>query len=98
MHVTELYVSEDRMAALSEGTMTTAEARDHFSNLLNQTAYWKQRVILTRRGKPMVAVVPVEDLTLIRELEDRIDLEEAREALKEPGSTSWNTVKARLGL
>jgi len=86
------------MAIPIEETMTTAEARDHFADLLNRTAYGKERVVLTRHGKPLVAVVPVEDLALMRELEDRIDVEAARKALKESKSIAWEVVKARLGL
>ena len=48
----------------------------------------------------MAALVPVEDLTLIRELEDRIDLEDARKALAEAKGKliPWETVKRELGL
>ena len=42
--------------------MTTVEARDHFSDLINRAAYGKERIILTRRGKALAAVVPVEDI------------------------------------
>ena len=34
----------------------------------------------------------------IEEIEDRIDLEAAREALKEPGSIPWEKIKAAMGL
>ena len=34
----------------------------------------------------------------LEELEDRTDLEAAREALSEPGAVPWDEVKARLGL
>ena len=42
--------------------LSTVEARDHFSELLNRVAYGKERIILMRRGKALVAVIPVEDL------------------------------------
>jgi hypothetical protein len=45
------------------------------------------------------ALVPMEDLQMLRALEDRIDLEAACEALAEPGaSRSWAGVRAKLGL
>lgn len=47
--------------------MTTVEARDNFSELLNQAAYGHQRVLLTRRGKPLVAVIPLDDLSKLEE-------------------------------
>ena len=41
---------------------------------------------------------PRDTKTHIRILEDRIDLRNARKALKERGSVSWKTVKGDLGL
>ncbi len=49
-------------------------------------------------GKELAAVVPIEDVKLLEELEDRLDLEVAREALKEEGTIAWEKVKAELGL
>jgi hypothetical protein len=40
----------------------------------------------------------MDDLELIRALEDRIDLQRARKALKEKGNVPWKKVKAELGL
>ena len=47
--------------------MTTVEARENFSELINQAAYGKQRVVLTRRGKELVAIVPLSDLDSLRQ-------------------------------
>lgn len=79
----------------------TVEARDHFADLINRTAYTKERVVLTRRGDDVVAMVPIEDLQLLEDLENRIDLEEARAALaevEESGTIPLADIKARLGL
>ena len=43
-------------------TMSTVEARENFSEMINQAAYGNQRVVLTRRGKPLVAVVSLQVL------------------------------------
>src|SRR3954468_10045222 len=43
------------------------------SETVNQVAYGKERVLVTRHGKALVALVPVEDLELIEAMEDRID-------------------------
>ena len=58
-------------------------ARDEFSDLLNRAAYGKERVILTRRGRELAAVVPIEDVRLLEELEARMELQDARAALAE---------------
>ncbi len=81
--------------------LTTTEARRDFSAVVNRTAYGKERVVLHRRGKDLVAVVPVEDLVLLEELEDALDVEEARKALADPKNRKripWEKVKADLGL
>ena len=54
-----------------EGTLSTGAARDKFAEVLNRAVYGKERVVLTRRGKPLVAVVPIEDVELLEELDDR---------------------------
>ncbi|MCK6479670.1 MAG: type II toxin-antitoxin system Phd/YefM family antitoxin [Planctomycetes bacterium] len=77
---------------------TASKARQSFSEVLNRAAYGKERVVIERRGKRLAAVVPLEDLALLEELEDRIDLEDARKRLKERGSIPWSKVKKDLGL
>ena len=62
-------------------TFSTVQARDQFSEVLNRAAFGKERVVLTRRGKPLVAIVPIEDLALLEELEDQQDAEDFRIAL-----------------
>lgn len=83
-----------------EGTSFSAvEAREKFADLVNRSAYRGERITLTRRGKSIAAVVPIEDLRLLEELEDQIDIAEARKALKEPGpNIPLAEVKRRLRL
>src|SRR5712691_1053220 len=64
-------------------TLDATTARDEFSDMLNRAAYGKERVILTRRGRELAAVVPIEDVRLLEELEGRLDLQDARAALAE---------------
>ena len=81
--------------------ISTVEAREQFADIVNRAAYGKERIVLTRRGKQLVAVVPVEDVELLENLEDRIDLDEARAAMAEAsqkGAISWERIKKDLGL
>ncbi|MGE5279001.1 MAG: type II toxin-antitoxin system prevent-host-death family antitoxin [Acidobacteriota bacterium] len=78
--------------------LRTSKARQDFADTLNRVAYGRERIVLARRGRDLAAIVPMDDLELIRALEDRIDLEKARKALKEKGSVSWKRVKADLHL
>lgn len=48
--------------------ITTVEARSHFSTLINRVAFGKERMILTRLGEELAAVIPVEDLRLLERL------------------------------
>jgi prevent-host-death family protein len=86
---------------VSAESLSAAQARAELAEIINRAAYSKERVVLTRRGKRVAAVVPVEDLDLLEALEDRLDLEEARKALSEAGrkgTVAWSTLKAELGL
>jgi len=76
-----------------------SSARDDFAETINQVAYGGQRIVLHRRGRNVVAIVPMADLELLEAMEDRMDLEAARKALKERGrSTPLKKIKAELGL
>jgi prevent-host-death family protein len=79
--------------------LSTTKAREAFSDIINRVSYRGERIVLERRGKDVVALVPVEDLKLIEEIEDRMDLEEALRRLREePDTIPWKEVKARFGL
>ena len=67
--------------------MSIREARASFATIVNETAFGKERFVLTRNGKNVVALVPVEDLEMIEAIEDKIDLHEARRRLAKPGKT-----------
>lgn len=77
---------------------TSVEARKEFAEIVNRTAYAKERIMITRKGKNVVAIIPIEDLELLEEIENRIDLEDARKALKEKGSIPFEKIKKDLGL
>jgi len=81
--------------------LSVAEAREQFSEAINRAAYGKERIVVTRRGKRLVAIVPVEDMDFIREMEDHFDREELRRVRAEigrEGTIPWETLKAELGL
>jgi prevent-host-death family protein len=48
-------------------TITTVAARENFAELINQASYGGRRVILTRRGKPVAALVSLHDLRALEE-------------------------------
>lgn len=79
--------------------VAATEARNQFAEILNDVAFRGERVELERHGKSIAAVVPIEDLELLEQLEDRMDLDEARKALAEKGERiPWKQLKRELGL
>lgn len=91
------YVSYNRTMA----ERRISEAREEFSTTVNRVAYGGERVILTRHGKRVAAVVPIEDLELLESLEDALDVEEARRRLADGSETDWigwSILRQRLGL
>jgi prevent-host-death family protein len=77
--------------------LSATAARDRFAEILNRAAYKGERIALERHGKTVAAIVSAEDLELLEALEDRMDLDAARKALKEP-RRNWDDVKAEFGL
>ena len=81
-------------------TITTVSARNDFSSVLNRAAFGKERVILQRRGKPIAAVVSMDDLLLLQALEDKLDIADALASRKEAakkGTKSFAKLRAELG-
>ena len=64
------------------------DVRNTFSEYLNLASYQGQRIIIERRGKPVAALVPMEDLELLNALEDRADVKAAKKARKEKGGVT----------
>ncbi len=74
------------------------KARAQFAELTNAVAYGKDRVVVERRGKGIVAIVSMADLARLEALEDAEDLRAARKALREPGKLSEREVRNKLRL
>ena len=77
-------------------SMSTDKAKNDFSKVVERAAREKERVVLTRKGKKVAAVVPIEDLKLLEELDDRQDVADAKKALAEPGpNIPWEQIKKK---
>jgi len=82
-------------------SLAVTKAREEFAETVSRVAYTKERIMVERHGKAIVAVVPIEDVELLQALEDHIDLAEARAALAEAkakGTKSLQILKKELGL
>ncbi len=76
-------------------TVSVAKIRNNMADVLNRVAYGGERVVLERRGKGVAALVSVEDLALLEELETRADIKAALKARKEKGVVPLRKIKKR---
>lgn len=78
-------------------SVSAREAREEFADLLNRAAYARERVVITRNGRPIAAVISTADLKLLEALEDAADAETLRAARQADDGerVSWREVKAR---
>ncbi len=79
-------------------TVEASQLRQGFSEALNTVAFAGERIAINRHGKRVAVLVSVDDLALLEALEDRLDVQLAKRALKEKGSIPWTKVKKSLGL
>lgn len=85
---------------MSAYTVSTAEAKEDFTDLINRVSHHNEHIVLTRRGKEVAALIPMQDLLLLQSVKNKNDLEEAVEALKESrntGATSLEDVIDEIG-
>lgn len=77
-----------------------SDARDHLSEVVDRARYTHERVVLTKRGKDVGAIVSIEDLKLLEMLEDQLDIDMARKALAEAGEERipLQSLREKLGL
>lgn len=73
-------------------TMNTLEAKEQFTDVLNRVAHNKERIVLTRRGKEIAVIIPIEDLKALQQTQDKHDLHDAIDALKEARVAGMKTL------
>ncbi len=87
-------------------TVTSEEVRDSLGELINRVKYRHERMRVTRRGKPVAALIPLEDLEFLEQvldaIEDERDLPEIKERLRRFAETGqgipWEKIKSDYGL
>jgi prevent-host-death family protein len=87
---------------MSEVTaVSVADARSDLAELLNRVAYGKERLVITRHGRELAAIVPIEDLQLanrLRRFVARKDVARALAELDAGKAPSWEQLRRELGL
>lgn len=63
--------------------LAVKKVQENFSDTLIRVADQGERIVLQSQGKDVAALISVEDLALLEELEDRLDVEDFRAAKEE---------------
>ncbi len=64
--------------------VSASAARQSLSKIIDAVRVDGERIRVTQHGRPVAAVIGVEDLALLQRLEDRMDVAEARRHMQEP--------------
>ena len=78
--------------------ISMTDARHYFTEIANEVIFHGERVYIEKNHKPVFAIVPIEDAEALEALEDKIDIELARKALKSGKFISLGELKKQLGL
>ena len=78
--------------------LNMTDARHGFSEIANRVIFGGERVCIKKNGKAAFAVVPIEDLELLEAMEDKLDIEAARAAIKRGKFTDLETIAKELGI
>jgi len=82
-------------------TLSVTQLRHVLSDTINAVRFEGERILLERQGKPVAALVSVEDMELLERLEDQRLIELADEAAAESEgkpSIPFDEMERRLGL
>ena len=87
---------------LGDEDISIADLRARLGDLVARVSYKHDRVVITKHGKQVAALISAEDLEFFERLEDRMDSEAAdaaeAETKKSGGPIPWETVKRELNL
>jgi prevent-host-death family protein len=73
-------------------TTTLVKAREELTDMPGRVVYGGERIIVTKHGKPVFAIVPIDDL-------NRLEVLDMRESLADPRpGLSIEEVKAKFGV
>ena len=79
-------------------TIQVSELRNSLSETGHKVAYTGERFRVQCNGKPLFAIVPIDDMELLERLEDHMDLELAAQALKKGKFIGAEGLKKELNL
>jgi prevent-host-death family protein len=86
---------------LGDEDISIADLRARLGDLVARVSYKHDRVVVTKHGKPVAALISVEDLEFFEKLEDRMDVEAAKRAdaeARKKGTIPLDDALRQLGL
>lgn len=78
-------------------TLSTAQLRQRLADTLNRAHYAQDRIVVERNGRPVAAIVSLDDLSALEALEDEADARAADEAKSEGGAMPLSEFIGTLG-
>jgi len=86
---------------LGDEDISIAELRARLGDLVSRVSYKHDRVVITKHGKPVAALISASDMEKFEELEDWNDIQAAKAGLrdaKKHGTVPLDVVLKKLGL
>jgi len=92
-----------KAGAIAMARLTTSKGKGTLPETLDRVVRNRERVIVRRRGKEIAAIVPMEDLAALEEMEDRRDAQDFRSAKRQwqregKKTVPWERLREELGL
>ncbi len=78
--------------------ISITDLRTQIRKLADRVAFRGERIVVERNGEPAFVMVPPQDAALLEAIEDKIDLQAAKEALNEKGSIALDELVKDLKL
>ncbi len=78
--------------------VSMTKARQDFTNIANRVMYGDERIYIKKNNKAAFALVPIEDVEILEALEDQIDVQAAKAAIKKGRFIGLKILAKELGV
>ena len=78
--------------------VSMTKARQDFTNIANRVMYGDERICIQKNNKAAFALVPIEDVEILEALEDKIDVQAAKAAIKKGRFIDLKVLAKQLGV
>ena len=79
-------------------TISISAIREHLGDIVSKVLFAGERIRIERNGKPACALVSIEDLEFLEAIEEKIDIEAAKEALARDDFVGLDELQKELEL